>query len=156
MNRESGAIFSANRKHRFALWRVWDNDKPKIMFIGLNPSTASENLNDPTIRRVKAFAKSWGYGGFYMMNLFPIVSSDPKILRSGDRRLIGNNDKWLTTIGGMCRDILFAWGNFKEAEQRAKEVCKLFPDAICLGVNKNGSPKHPLYVSGKTKQINYQ
>lgn len=152
---ESNAVFSEDRKYRYALWRVWDINKPKIMFIGLNPSTASENMDDPTIRRVKGFAKSWGYGGVYMMNLFAIVSSDPKILRTNGVDLLGDNNVWLTTIGGMCRDILFAWGNFKEAEERAKEVCKMFPEAICLGFNKGGTPKHPLYVNADTKQVKY-
>lgn len=155
-NGESNAVFSEDRKYRYALWRVWDINKPKIMFIGLNPSTASENMDDPTIRRVKGFAKSWGYGAVYMMNLFAIVSSDPKILRTNGMDLLGDNNDWLTTIGGTCKDILFAWGNFKEAEERAKEVCKMFPNAICLGFNKNGTPKHPLYVSAKTLQVNYQ
>lgn len=58
---ESGAIFSDDRRCRFSLFRVWDETKLNIMFIGLNPSTANEIVNDPTIRRVISFASSWGY-----------------------------------------------------------------------------------------------
>lgn len=150
----SGAIFSDCRKYRYALWRIWDRSKPLIMFIGLNPSTASEQMDDPTIRRVKRFAKDWGYGGVYMMNLFAIVSSNPDILLT-NVDLLGANNEWLNKISDKCKDILFAWGNFKQAEYRAKEVMNMFPNAICLGLNKNGSPKHPLYVSANTNQLKY-
>lgn len=47
---KDGAIFSDDRKYRFALFRMWDLKAPNVMFIGLNPSTANEHDNDPTIR----------------------------------------------------------------------------------------------------------
>lgn len=150
-----GAIFSDDRKYRYALWRKWDESKPFIMFIGLNPSTASENMDDPTIRRVKRFAKDWGYGGVYMMNLFAVVSSNPKVLLTCDNP-IGDNNEYLKKVKLDCKDVLFAWGNFKEAEKRAKEVSDMFPQAVCLGLNKNGTPKHPLYISANTTQINFK
>ncbi|GHX72979.1 hypothetical protein VCSRO16_3593 [Vibrio cholerae] len=64
------AELSKCRKYRYALWRTWDSDKPFAMFIGLNPSTADEKNDDPTLRRCINFAKSWGYGGVCMANLF--------------------------------------------------------------------------------------
>lgn len=154
-NEDSGATFSHDRKYRYALWRIWDESKPLIMFIGLNPSTASEKMDDPTIRRVKRFAKDWGYGGVYMCNLFAIVSSNPNILLT-NVDLLGANNEWLDIISIKCKDVLFAWGNFKQAEYRAKEVMNMFPQAVCLGINKNGTPKHPLYVAAKTQQINFK
>lgn len=151
----SGAEFSECRKYRYALWRKWDECKPCIMFIGLNPSTASENMDDPTIRRVKRFAKDWGYGGVYMCNLFAYVSTDPKeLILCSDP--IGANDERLLRFAMYCKDILFAWGSFPEAEERAKIVTEMFPQAVCLGFNKNGTPKHPLYVSANTLQVNYK
>lgn len=87
-----GAHFSACRKYRYYLWRVWDIQKPIILFIGLNPSTANENMDDNTIRRVKRFAHKWGYGGVYMMNLFAWVTKEPKeLLLAKDP--VGDNDK---------------------------------------------------------------
>jgi hypothetical protein len=151
----SDAIFSEDRKYRYALIRIWDEEKPKIMFIGLNPSTANENQNDPTIRRVISFAKGWGYGGVYMLNLFAIVSSKPEILLTCENT-VGENDNYLEMFGSKSKDILFAWGNFKEAQQRAKIVCEKFDKAVCLGLNKNGTPKHPLYVPAKINQINFK
>lgn len=148
----SGAEFSSDRKYRYALWRVWDRSKPLVMFIGLNPSTANAILNDPTITRVTNFARDWGYGGFYMMNLFGIVSSKPEILLT-DPDPLGDNDQWLEIIAAKCERIVFAWGVFKQARTRAEEVKKRFPGAYCLKKTKEGHPWHPLYVSAATKPI---
>lgn len=154
LDNNNGAIFSDDRKYRYVLWRSWDTEKPRVMFIGLNPSTANENTGDPTIRRVIGFAKSWGYGGLYMLNLFAIVSADPKILLTCQNP-IGENDTYLRVYAELSRDIVFAWGNFKEAELRARDIIQQFHSATCLGVNKNGSPKHPLYISAKAIQVNF-
>lgn len=151
----SGARFSDCGKYRYALWRIWDDALPKIMFVGLNPSTATAELDDPTIRRVKRFAKDWGYGGVYMANLFSFVTAYPEELASC-KDPVKDNDMWLVTIGTKCKDVLFAWGSFKEAKDRAKKVTAMFPTAVCLGFTKDGSPKHPLYVAAKTTQVNFK
>lgn len=150
---KTSAIFSECRNYRYALSRIWNEEKPPIVFIGLNPSTANETENDPTIRRVIRFAYDWGYGGAIMMNLFAIVSPDPTVLKTCSDP-IGDNDKLLNvTCEG--RDILFAWGSFKEAKERAAEIINRFPDAYCLGKNADGSPKHPLYIAAKTPRIKF-
>lgn len=141
----SDAIFSECRKYRYALWRVWDLNKPKLMIIGLNPSTANESKNDNTITKVIKIAKGNGYGGVYMTNLFGIVSSKPEILESNGLDLQGDNNDWLLTISGVCKDVVFAWGNFKQAYERSKVVAAMFENSLCIRQNKNGSPKHPLY-----------
>ena len=64
------AILSDCKKYRYSLSRTWDESKPLIGFIGLNPSTADDVIDDPTITRCINFAKSWGGGGLYMGNLF--------------------------------------------------------------------------------------
>ncbi len=68
----NGAIFSECKKYRYLLWRIWDRSKPLVMFIGLNPSIADGETDDPTIRRCKAFVRSWGYGGFTWQIYFRI------------------------------------------------------------------------------------
>lgn len=151
---DNGAHFSEDRKYRYALWRIWDDSKPLAMFIGLNPSTANENAADPTIRRVSDMVEKWGYGGFYMMNLFAIVSPYPKVLKT-DPDPLGDNDGWIEKVAPKCQLVVFAWGNFKEAEERAKAVKRMFPNAHALHINKNGSPKHPLYCRKDTKPIEY-
>lgn len=151
---DRGAVFSEDRKHRYALWRKWDKTKPMCAFIGLNPSTANEATDDPTIRRVKAMAKSWGYGGVYMLNLFSYVSTDPKALLTCEDP-IADNDKHLELFGNMSKQIVFAWGNFK-VNGRDEVVKKMFPTSMALQINKNGSPKHPLYVRADKELVNYQ
>ena len=150
----SGAEFSEDRKYRYALWRIWDKSKPLVMFIGLNPSTANEVEADPTIRRVTRFAEDWGYGGFYMMNLFAIVSSKPEVLLT-DPDPIGFNDYWLWHFAQFSERIVFAWGSFKQAHSRAEEIKKRFPGAYCLKKTKDGHPWHPLYVAANTVPTPY-
>ncbi|GAJ16610.1 unnamed protein product, partial [marine sediment metagenome] len=79
-NEPSGAVFADDRTHRLYLWRRWNKQGPWVMFIGLNPSTADERLNDPTVRRCIGFAEKWGYGGMFMCNVFTLISTDPKKL----------------------------------------------------------------------------
>jgi hypothetical protein len=144
----NGALFSDCKKHRLSLWRIWDKDKPMVMFIGLNPSTANAIDDDPTIRRVKSMAKSWGFGGVYMMNLFTFISTDPKNLNIKQGNL-SESDTILIEISNKCTEVIFAWGNFN-VFGRDKEIIKMYPYAKALHINKNGSPKHPLYVRGNT------
>ncbi len=148
---DNGAIFSDCRKYRYALWRIWDKDVRLVMFIGLNPSTANESKDDPTIRRVKRFASDWGFGGFYMMNLFAHITPYPGQLKAAHNPM---NNMWLKKIALKCDLIIFAWGSFNKATERAKEVMKMFT-GYALGINKDGSPRHPLYVKSNIKPIKY-
>lgn len=152
---DNGAAFSECRKYRYALWRIWEKDKPFIMFIGLNPSTANETKTDPTITRVRSFATDWGYGGFYMMNLFSFVTAYPEELVKPESNDV-LNDQWLRDVGEKCNMVIFAWGNFKQAVDRSKEVMAMFPEAYALVVNQNGSPRHPLYVKGDVIPVKFE
>ena len=139
----NGAMFSECGKHRIALWRIWDERNPLVMFIGLNPSTANESNDDPTIRKVTKIANNLGFGGVYMMNLFTFISTDPTKLNIAEGNL-SIADNWLFMIGNKCEKVVFAWGAF-EVHGRDKEVRAMFPRRYALHINKNGSPKHPLY-----------
>jgi len=147
----NGAHFSACKKYRYKLWRIWDDTKPKVMFIGLNPSTADESKNDPTIRRVISMAKNWGFGGVYMMNLYTYITPYPKDLQFA----VGYQDiERLKLVAKKCEQVIFAWGNFK-VFGRDEIVKNTFPNALALQINKNGSPKHPLYVKGDIVPVKY-
>lgn len=148
----AGAEFSPDRRYRYALWRIWDRSKPLAMFIGLNPSTANETEPDQTIGRVKKISENSGFGGFYMMNLFGLVSSKPAALLT-DPDPIGDSDRWLAEIAPKCNMVIFAWGVFKQAKDRRKEVAARFPGAYCLKKTKDGHPWHPLYLKDTTKPI---
>ena len=150
----AGAEFSDCGLYRYKLWRIWDESLPLAMCIGLNPSTANAVKADPTITNLTKMLKLLGYGGFYMMNLFGLVTAYPKeLIKHADP--VGENDKWLKEAQGKCSDVIFAWGAFVQARERAKAVINLFPGAHCLGKNKDGSPKHPLYIPANIIRIQF-
>jgi hypothetical protein len=139
----TGAEFSTCRKYRYKLWRIWNDKLPIAMCIGLNPSTANENKNDQTINYLEMMLQKLGYGGFYMMNLFAWISSNPAdLLSCADP--IGENENMLKEVAQVCDDVILCWGNFKQAEKRINEVLPKYPNAKCFGFNKNGTPFHPL------------
>lgn len=153
---DAGAKFSDDRKYRFALWRIWDKELPCVMFIGLNPSKANESDLDATIRSVIRISKHNGYGGFYMMNCFPMVSTNPDelVIHPFWQKI---NDEWIEFVASKCKDVVFAWGNFKVVrdKKRNEELVIKFPKAKVIGLNANGSPKHPLFIKGKTILTDY-
>ena len=75
------ALFSDCEKYRYLLSREWDVKKHQIIFYWFKSSTADERIDDPTIRRCRGFAESWGYGKMYMLNLFAYRSTDPNPLK---------------------------------------------------------------------------
>lgn len=143
-----GAEFSECGKYRYKLWRIWDETKPKAMCIGLNPSTANAEKNDNTINILIRVLRKLGYGGFYMMNLFAIISSKPEVILTCDDPF-KNNGYHLHNVAALCETVIFCWGGFKEAELTAKEVEKTFAEAKCFGKNANGTPWHPRALSYK-------
>lgn len=140
-----GANFSDDRKYRYALWRIWIENKPIVGFIGLNPSTANEHKDDPTIRRVMRYAADWGYGGLYMLNLFAFVTPYPKDLETAPDPQ-GMNDYWIEEYRKQCEKLIYVWGSFPQAAARAKEIIERYPGGYCLGKSKMGNPLHPLYL----------
>ena len=153
----TGANFSNCGNYRYSLWRIWDESKATVMFIGLNPSTANATSDDPTIRKVKAIAENLGYGGVYMVNCFAYISTNPKLLKQNPMSNEWNNNI-LTTVAYMCNgNVIFAWGNFSIVKEtgRDTEIIKMFPNAKALYINKNGSPKHPLYCRSDIQPIKY-
>lgn len=148
------AIFSPCMKYQYILQKTWDDKKPHVIFIGLNPSTATHEKPDNTITKVNKIARNNGFGGFYMMNLFAYISPNPKDLLTVADPLRENNH-YLRTWGGDAKTVVFCWGAFKEAQQRAEEVKRMFPIAYALHINNDGSPKHPLYCKDDTNFVEW-
>lgn len=86
------AVLSADRRYRYGLFRIWDLERPLAMFVGLNPSTADETDDDPTIRRCVRFASDWQYGGLIMANLFAYRATSPRDLPDGEEAVGALND----------------------------------------------------------------
>lgn len=140
-----GADFSTCGKYRYRLWRIWNSELPLAMCIGLNPSTANGDTDDQTIGNLRRILSTLGYGGFYMMNCWPFITSKPELLEI-DVLSDEFNYILLTSTASNCAAIIFAWGNFKIVREtgKDKELAEMFPDAKCFGFNKNGTPMHPL------------
>ena len=158
----SGAIFSDCKKYRYKLWRTWDESKPKLYFILMNPSTADEINNDPTIERQCRRANYLGFGGVVVLNCGAIRETDSKKAWV-DKDPIGPDN--LETIEREVRanptaEFVAAWGRPAHQAGVAKEVLSIFRATRtalkCLGTNNDGSPKHPLYVGYEQPLIEYE
>ncbi len=152
---ERSAIFSTCRTFRYTLSRSWNKKASMVLFIGLNPSRADETIDDPTIRRCIKFAKGWGFGGFYIANLFAFCSYDPKVLLKVKDPIGPKNDTILQNLILKSEDIVLIWGNNGNYLKRNEKVLKLIKNPLCLKINKNGSPTHPLYLKSGLKPIPY-
>lgn len=143
----SGAIFSACRTYRYSLWRTWSGRGTYARFIGLNPSTADETKDDPTIRRCIAFAKAWGYDGVVMLNLFAFRATSPSDMMKADDPVGPDNDGWL--IDSMPERAVAAWGTHGTFMGRDRAVKQILAGRLYyLRLTKDGHPSHPLYLPG--------
>ncbi len=143
---DNGADISSDNKYRYSLWRIWDKNKPIILFIMLNPSTADacpEN-DDHTMIRVKNFAESWGYGGVYVGNLCAFRNKNPKVLKHIDDPIGPENIAKVQSLVGLTDKVVYAWGNgYKEPEW----LRDLVDTPYCIDISKKGNiPNHPLML----------
>ena len=146
---ECGAELSDDRAYRYFLWRQWNKDKSMVVFIGLNPSTADEENNDPTITRCENFALKWGYGGLWMLNIFAFRATDPHRMKAAPDPVGPDNDAYILKVAAKAGLILATWGNHGEYMDRGKAVIELLHefDLNYLGtLTKGGHPRHPLYL----------
>jgi len=150
----SAATFSPCRVYRYTLTRVWDEDAPALAFVCLNPSTADETRDDPTMRRCIGFARRWGFGSMVATNIFALRSTDPGGLRRVDDPVGPGNDRAIRRVVRSADTVIAAWGAHGAYLDRQTRVMKLLPEtALCLGVTKAGAPKHPLYLPGDAEPI---
>ena len=153
---KKGALLSRNRLYRYALWREWDSNKGTCVFIGLNPSTANETEDDPTLRRCVNFAKSWGFGKCVMLNLFAYRATVPDELKKQDKPVGYKSNHYIKTQSVDADLVVVAWGNHGSFLTRDKKVLKLLKDipVKCFQVTAKGQPAHPLYQSKIVQLIN--
>lgn len=157
---ESSAQFSPCRRYRYALFRRLSTGSGTIAFIGLNPSTADETHNDPTVRRCIGFAADWNYERFYMLNLFAFRATEPQEMKqqlepTGDPLNLGV----ILEVAALCDELVLAWGTHGTWLERDEFVLEQLREAgagrklSCLGRNQSGGPKHPLYVRRDSQRI---
>jgi hypothetical protein len=151
--------------HRYTLWRNLGlpldcSDLGYIQFIGLNPSTADDEKNDPTVTRCINYAKEWGYFAFCMTNIFAFRSTDPNGLYSCYEPVGEENDYWLEQVAVGAKRVVLAWGVHGAYRNRGMKVFKMLNSldikVWCLGTNADGSPKHPLYLRADQQLERYR
>lgn len=166
------ATFSSDGRYRYMLGRLWGPGTRRLPWVMLNPSTADAEADDPTIRRVIAFSRAWGYDGCDVVNLCAFRSTDPAGLRRADNPTGSRN---AVAIEAVIRDaaesgateIVVAWGCDGDAllqstarvGHRTRDVAARARTAwtaaglapILLGTTTAGAPRHPLYVAAATE-----
>lgn len=141
-----GAVLSEHREYRYRLWRTYDVEKPTLAWLMLNPSTADETTNDPTIRRCLGYMEDWGFGTIVVGNLFALRATDPSELRQHPNPVGPENDDHLRDICDEADKVIAAWGANGDYQDRGSEVAEMLDvDLYALGTTQDGQPVHPLY-----------
>lgn len=150
---------------RYQLTRIWDFKKPKCLWVMLNPSTADDEYDDPTVNRLYHFSESHGYGGFMVVNLVPYISPDPKIMLEWVKHteyhkksmVYHKNLQWVSTSVSACgrKNVIFAWGNKADNPliyPVAQQIITLHgEEARMFGLTNKNHPIHPLYQLNETR-----
>jgi hypothetical protein len=148
---ESVAVYSPCLRYRYLLTRVWDAGGGHVHFVMLNPSTATEVQNDPTVERCERRARALGYGGFTVTNIFAWRDTDPKAMRRAADPVGPENDRAIREAARAADRTVAAWGAHGAHLDRGRAVARLLAAAGVplhhLGLTQAGHPRHPLYVA---------
>ena len=146
---ESVAVYSDCEAYRFRLERVW-GPGGRVLFVMLNPSTATEVQNDPTVERCERRARALGFGGFAVANIFAYRATDPRVMRGVADPVGPGNDAAIVDLAGAADMVVCAWGTHGAHLGRGAAVEALLRrqgrDLFHLGLTLAGAPKHPLYI----------
>jgi hypothetical protein len=147
---ESVAIYSPCEAYRYALTRVWEPDGRRALFVMLNPSTATEVQNDPTVERCERRARALGFGAFRVTNIFAYRATDPKVMRAQADPVGPGNDVAITDAAVWADQVICGWGAHGAHLGRGVAVEAVLRKTglplFHLGLTLAGAPKHPLYI----------
>ena len=147
----SVAVYSDCEKYRYSLTRSWDETGPRVLFIMLNPSTATEMQNDPTIERCERRARALGFGAFRATNIFAWRETDPGKMRATGDPVGDANDAVIREGAAWADRIVAGWGTHGAHLERGRTVEALLRASgrpvHHLGLTKDGHPRHPLYIA---------
>lgn len=153
------AQYSPDKKHRYVLHRDFDVWKlpEACVFIMLNPSTATEMVSDPTVRRCEGYTRAWGYKRLTVLNIFALRSTDPKALYAHADPVGRLNDTFVQNSTERAGLIVCAWGLHGKHLNRGAEVLRMLAHKrpCYLKLTKDGIPSHPLYLKANLKPIPY-
>ena len=147
----SVAVYSDCERYRYALTRIWEPEDKSALFVMLNPSTATEVQNDPTVERCERRARALGFGGFRVCNIFAWRDTDPRQMRRAADPVGPGNDAAIREACAWADTIICAWGTHGAHLDRGVAVLALMRDTgrdlYHLGLSKEGHPRHPLYIA---------
>lgn len=154
------AVISSCREYRYSLRRPALSvgaSRPPAVFCMLNPSTADATVDDPTIRRCRGFAERWGCNGIVVVNLYALRSTSPRALWSHADPVGPINDHYIRAAVRDSEGVVCAWGANAKPERVAAvvELLRGVGGLYCLGTTKDGAPRHPLYVPGDTRLVDW-
>lgn len=143
---------------------MWEPKYSKLLFIGINPSTADGQEDDNTVRRLVSFSKSWGFGGFYLVNLYSFVATEPNDMihwywartNKMQRALHKENMGFAIRYARISSMTVFMWGAGIPDSEQADKYVRTFRDAYCFGKTKDGHPKHPLFLASHTELTKFR
>jgi hypothetical protein len=146
----SVAVYSQCERYRYSLTRVWNTDARRVTFVMLNPSTATEVQNDPTIERCEQRARHLGFGGFCAVNIFALRATDPRVMRAAvDPEGADNNDA-LMQAAVWADTVIAAWGIHGAHRNHGPATATRLRNSKHvlhhLRLTKEGHPRHPLYL----------
>ena len=145
----SEAVYSPDSRYRYALTRNWAAGE-RVLFVMLNPSTATEVQNNPTVERCERRARALGFGGFAVANIFAFRATDPRVMRAEPDPVGPANDAILLDLAAKADRIICAWGSHGAHLNRGTTVRTLLRTTgrtlFHLGLTVAGQPKHPLYI----------
>lgn len=146
----SDAVYSECGTYRYSLTRIWNQGGRRLLYIMLNPSTATEAQNDPTIARCESRARALGYGSFRACNLFALRETDPWAMRRHAAPEGPDNRTALLDAAAWADDILCAWGIHGTHLDQGPAIRQMLTGAghtlMMLGLTKESHPRHPLYL----------
>ena len=169
---QAAAVFSSCGGYRWWLQRTWQPERPTLVFVGLNPSCADGQRDDPTLRRLVAYGRRWGFGRLEVINLFGAVATTPAALKRMADPVGADNEAWIrrclrrlgpwrceaiparesagaVPVGPLGSLLWLGWGNGGAWRGRDRALLALVaefavkPFALCR--TASGQPRHPLY-----------
>ena len=154
------AVYSDCESYRYSLCRIWEPKKKKLTFVLLNPSTATELQNDPTVERCERRARTLGFGAFLVCNIFAWRDTSPEKMKKASDPIGNHNDKAILSGCVWGDKIICAWGTHGSHLNRGEKVLEIIrtisKNPYHLGLTKAGFPKHPLYISYEQDPIKWE
>ncbi|MCB8877817.1 DUF1643 domain-containing protein [Acidisoma silvae] len=155
------AKFSKCGRYRQELWRTWGETDRYALFIGMNPSTASHLVDDPTCLREWKRAERMGLCGYAKANVLDVRITDSKTLHRLDYSPVSKaNLPAILRLASKAEIIVACWGRLHSSLAHYTEGVETAlrnngHTLLCLGQNADGSPKHPLYLRADAELVQY-